>query len=308
MHITAAFLRLIRWQNLLFIALTQILFYFCIVTPSLPSSYFEYSKSLSVSLLGWLVFASVLIAAAGYIINDYFDVNIDQVNKPDKMVVQRVISRRWAIFFHLFFTIVGLMISFYISYKTHKIIFLANVICALLLWFYSTTFKKKLLSGNIIISALTAWTIIVVYVAVNTSDVFSIQRIFKFMILYAGFAFIISLVREAVKDMEDMVGDAKYNCRTMPIAWGIRASKVYVGVWLVVLIGALLVVQIYALMLGWWLSSIYSVFFIIVPLIIIVRKLFAAIEIKEYHSLSTYVKLIMLSGILSMIFIRIAIT
>ena len=227
MKFLTAFLRLIRWPNLIFIALTQLLFYYCIILPSLPQAYLQLQHKLTEPVLFFLIAASVLIAAGGYIINDYFDINIDRVNKPGKMVVEKIIYRRWAILLHIFITTAGVALSFYVSAKTNYLIVLANIVCTMLLWFYSTTFKKKLLSGNIIISALMAWTIIVLYFATNTKFYAlqnmlpeiktAMQRIYKFAALYAGFAFIISLIREVVKDIEDMEGDAKYNCKTMPV-------------------------------------------------------------------------------------------
>lgn len=309
-----AFFRLIRWPNLFFIALTQALFYYCIILPSLPSSYYLLHDKLTVPLFILLVVASILIAAAGYIINDYFDINIDQVNKPEKMVVEKIIKRRWAIVFHLILTITGIGISFYVALKANLLIFPANIISALLLWFYSTTFKKKLLSGNIIISALTAWTIFVLYFAVNTIYIVThnfpyeitrgINHIYKFAALYGGFAFIISLIREVIKDMEDMEGDARYGCKTMPIEWGIPASKVFVAVWLIVLIAALAVIQFYVLQLGWWLSAVYCILLIILPCIWVLNKLYKAQVPADYHKLSSVIKLIMLTGILSMVFLK----
>src|SRR5262245_50816315 len=118
-----AFFRLIRWPNLFFIALTQALFYYCIVVPSLPDSYYLLHDKLTERLFFLLMAASVLIAAGGYIINDYFDINIDQVNKPDKMVVEKIISRRWAILFHLIITIIGIAISFYVAIRANLFIF-----------------------------------------------------------------------------------------------------------------------------------------------------------------------------------------
>ncbi len=314
MKLISAFFRLIRWPNLVFIALTQILFYYCIIIPSLPDSYFQSSGSLNPSILNILVTASVLVAAAGYIINDYFDINIDLVNKPSKMVVQKIIKRRWAIFFHLVITFTALVLSAFVAYKTSFIIIVANIVCAILLWVYSTTFKKKLLSGNIIISALTAWTVMVLYFATNntltaTSALPSVvatgmYRIYKFAALYAGFAFIISLIREVVKDIEDKEGDARYNCKTMPIVWGVPASKVFVGVWLVVLAGALLIVQFYVIQIGWWMSALYVLLFVIIPLVWILKKFYVAQTTKQYHQISNAVKLVMLTGICSMIFIK----
>ncbi|MDQ6723025.1 MAG: UbiA family prenyltransferase, partial [Thermoproteota archaeon] len=132
----------------------------------------------------------------------------------------------------------------------------------------------------------------------------SMRHIFKYAVLYAGFAFIISLVREVVKDIEDMEGDEKYNCKTMPIVWGIPASKVFAAVWIIVLISAVSIVQFYVLQLGWWASSLYCILLIIVPLIWILRNLYQAQVAGEYHRLSNIIKLIMLAGILSMFFLK----
>lgn len=316
MKLIAAFFRLIRWPNLVFIALTQCLFYYFIIIPSLPLAYYEQLHKLTPQLFVLLVVASVLIAAAGYIINDYFDINIDQVNKPDKMIVQKIINRRWAIILHLVLTFTGLALSTWVALKTSLIIILANIICALLLWVYSTTFKKKLLSGNIIISALTAWTVLVLYFATNTSLSLTpgvtdngvlggMHTIYKFAALYAGFAFIISLIREVVKDIEDMEGDARYNCKTIPIVWGIPAAKVFVAVWLVVLIGALVVVQFYVLQIGWWLSALYVLLLVIAPLVWILKKFYLAQTPAQYHRVSNMVKLVMLTGICSIVMTRI---
>ncbi len=315
MKLITAFLRLVRWPNLLFIALTQFLFYYCIIVPALPEKYFILPNSINTCIFNLIVVASVMIAAGGYIINDYFDIDIDQVNKPDKMVIEKSISRRWAILFHWVFTTAGICISLYVSLHTTWIVFITNVVSTFLLWVYSTTFKKKLLSGNIIIAALTAWTILILYFATNTTYSLPLyrmadfavpmKRIFKFSVSYAAFAFIISLIREAVKDMEDMIGDAKYNCKTMPIAWGIPASKVYSGVWIIVLTGALLIVQVYALLSGWWASALYTVVLIIAPLIYVLQHLYRAQEIRQYHRLSTLIKLIMLAGIVSILFFKI---
>ncbi|MEO6731122.1 MAG: geranylgeranylglycerol-phosphate geranylgeranyltransferase [Ferruginibacter sp.] len=315
MKLITAFFRLIRWPNLVFIVLTQFLFFYCVIVPSLPDSYYLQENKLTPLVFYLLVIASVFIAAAGYIINDYFDINIDLINKPGKMIVQKIIDRRWAIILHLVITFIGLVLSVYVSMKTSLVIIMANIVCALLLWVYSTTFKKKLLSGNIIISGLTAWTVLVLYFAtINTLPLTSglpaevaagMNRIYKFAALYAGFAFIISLIREVVKDIEDMEGDARYNCKTMPIVWGVPAAKVFVGVWLVVLIGALGILQFYVLQIGWWLSALYIMLLVIVPLIWILKKFYMAQTASQYHYVSKMIKLVMLTGICSIIFIKI---
>lgn len=316
MVLIKAFFQLIRWPNLVFIALTQMLFYYCFIYANdrgLDSLNGIYLKP---SLFVLLMIASVLIAAAGYIINDYFDLNIDKINKPQRIVVERVIKRRWAIIWHLIFTSIGVLISFYIGYKINNwLLGLLNLLSGVLLWFYSTTFKKKLMIGNIIISMLTAWVVIVLYfcewrfhyVFNYEADRYKqyIQLLFKVSVLYGGFAFIISLIREVIKDLEDMQGDERYGCRTMPIVWGVPASKVFTATWLVVLIATLVIMQVYAIQQHWWWLAIYSIVCVVLPLILILKQLNKAMVMEDYHKLSVRIKMVMLTGILSMIFFKI---
>lgn len=294
----------------MFIAITQLLFVYCIVHPVFAGV--GVSPNIRAEYFLLLVLSSVTIAAAGYIINDYFDLNIDLINKPDKLVVEKVISRRWVIVWHLVLSFIGVAVALFIDFTTTvKFLTLANLGCVALLFLYSISLKKKLLSGNILISLLTAWVILVVTYC-ETSNLLrtigfapSTTKVTRISFLYAGFAFIISLIREVVKDMEDIEGDRKYGCNTMPIAWGINTSKVFVSVWLVVLIAALVIVQFYVLQFKWWWSAAYCILFIIAPLIYIFKKLFTAHTSNDYHSLSSLIKLTMFTGILSMIFFRI---
>lgn len=312
MKLLVAFLRLVRTLNLVFIAFTQLLFLYCVVIPVFQQA--NMPLIIPIHLFVLLVIASVLIAAGGYIINDYFDLNIDQVNKPGKLVVEKLIKRRWAIVWHFVLSAAGILLSTYVAWKT-RVWWLApaNVCCVVALWFYSTTFKRKLLSGNIIISLLTAWTVMVVgfivhYKVIKTpglSGLVQASKIMRITFLYAGFAFIISLIREVIKDIEDMAGDAKYGCRTMPIVWGVNVSKVFTGTWIIVLVAALLIVQAYVLTFEWWGSALYCVLLIIIPLLYILRKLYTAQSSREFHALSNWVKLVMLTGIVSMIFFKI---
>jgi 4-hydroxybenzoate polyprenyltransferase len=309
MNIVSAFFKLIRWPNLFFIAVTQVLFRFFVLNFVYRGSNNDYGENikLSLPLFYWLVFASICIAAAGYIINDYFDVNIDLVNKPGKLIVDRYIKRRWTIVWHIILSFMGLVISCYIGYKLRNFyIPLFNFAAIIALFFYSTTFKKKLLIGNIIISLLTAWVILVLTFSeysfrIIFPDIYW-KRLVKVSFIYAGFAFIISLIREVIKDMEDMQGDAKYGCTTMPIVWGLQVSKVFAAVWLGVIIAGIAFVQFYVIQLGWWLSAIYSLLTIIIPLTWVLRKLYMAQSPKDFHQLSNAVKLVMFTGILSMIF------
>lgn len=312
MKLLNGFLRLVRLPNLVMIAVTQVLFYFSLVDP-----FYDEGVNTSFRLFHFflIIISSLLIAAAGNIINDYFDRNIDEINKPEKKIVDKLIKRRWVIVMHIVFSLTAILLGFYVDSQTPVFwLGFSNAICVLLLFAYSISLKKKLLVGNVLISLLTAWVVLVCFLCYYRSfycDCTSgelqiiLNRFMRISILYAGFAFVISLIREVVKDMEDMEGDRKYGCKTIPIAWGIPAAKVFVAVWLVVLIGMISVVQIYVWQLGWYRSAAYSIVLIIAPLVWILRGLYRAQVPKDYHQLSTVIKLVMLAGLLSMIFFRI---
>jgi 4-hydroxybenzoate polyprenyltransferase len=223
------------------------------------------------------------------------------------VIIGKFINRRSAILLHALFSFAGFVLSLYIGYKLQNVLIpFFNFLAIIILWFYSSTFKKKILIGNILISLLTAWVILVLAVAeyrfrISPHDIVW-QRLLKLSFIYAGFAFIISLIREVIKDMEDLQGDLKYGCKTMPIVWGLPVAKVFTGVWIVVLAGILVVIQIYVVQLGWWFSALYSLIAIIIPLMWVLLKLYKATTSAEFHQLSSAVKFIMLAGIISMVF------
>ncbi|MFP5041423.1 geranylgeranylglycerol-phosphate geranylgeranyltransferase [Parasediminibacterium sp. JCM 36343] len=311
MKTIVAFFRLARWSNLLFIVLTQWMFIYCIVAPIFQAA--NVQPHIHGQFIFLLILSYVLVGAGGYIINDYFDLNIDQINKPDKVVIDRYIGRRWAIVFHICFTVASILIGIYVDLQTHvHFLGFANLVNGIFLFVYSLSLKKKLLVGNVMIAFLLAW--VIVAVTCCEADQFTLllqhrlvntQKLLRYTILYGGFAFIVNLIREAVKDMEDVEGDRKYGCRTMPIAWGINATKVFVAVWLVVLIAMLVLLQFYAIQFGWWFFSLYCILVVVVPLVIVFKKLFKAQTPKDYHAISSLIKIVMLTGILSMVFFKI---
>ncbi len=315
MKLITAFLKLIRWPNLVMIAVTQVLFYFSLV-PLYAGDTFQIVSTFKDLHYLLLIISSVLIAAAGNIINDYFDRNIDEINKPKKKVIDRFIKRRWAIVLHILFSFIGMLIGFYIDMQTPVFwVGLSNTFCVVLLFAYSISLKKKLLVGNVLISMLTAWVILIgflCYYRTMSCDNCEaseweavLRRFIRISFLYAGFAFVISLIREVVKDLEDIEGDKRYGCKTMPIAWGIPATKVFVAVWLVVLIGMISIVQFYVLQFGWYWSAAYCILLIIIPLVWVLRQLYKAQVPKDYHRVSTVIKLVMMAGLLSMIFFKV---
>jgi len=303
-------LKLIRWPNLVFIALTQVMFSYCVIQPLFKQA--NVASNIHGLYFLYMVLTYVLIAAAGYIINDYFDLNIDQVNKPHKVVVARIISRRWVLLWHILLSIVAICFSFYIDFNANntKVAGVSAAICVVLLFLYSASLKKKFLIGNVMVAAITAWVIVVLtwceanhfVLLVKYQTGINQKKLLALTVLYTGFAFIISLIREVVKDMEDVEGDRRYGCKTMPIVWGINATKVFVAVWLIVLIAVLSIAQFYVIQFGWWLSIGYCFLLIVAPLIWIFKQLFKAQSSKDFNRLSTAIKMVMFTGILSMVF------
>jgi len=308
MNLVGAFIKMIRLPNLIFIVLTQVLFHITVLDTILLAI------GIRPTIDGWnfilLSVASVLIAAAGYIINDYFDINIDQINKPTANVVDKIVSRRWAMAWHFVLSGFGIILSAWLAWRTGLwYILIGNFICVLLLFGYSVSLKRKLLSGNILISLLIAWVILIICFSQINMPFRSLpgvseasNKIIRIGILYAAFAFISSLIREAIKDIEDLQGDERYGCRTMPIVWGVNAAKVYIAVWLVVILALLVILQVYVARFEWWWAMVYSIVFIIGPFVLIFFQLYKAKDQKDYHRLSNWTKLVMLTGILSMIF------
>lgn len=302
----AAFFRLVRWPNLLFIALTQYLFFYAVLNPLFVRE--GVNNNLDFFYLSLLIFSSVFIAGAGNIINDYFDLNIDVVNKPDKVIIGKHIHRHWAISCHVVLSTTAVVIGFYLDFKAGTFLLgITNMICVTLLFIYSMVLKRKVLWGNILVSLLTAWTVAVITFSETKALLadFSSQHIStitRITILYTSFAFIISLIREMIKDAEDIEGDRKYGCTTFPIVFGIPATKVFIYVWLFIIIGLLIVLLFYVMPFGWWLGMAYILLFILLPLVNIALNLSRAATPREFHNLSSLVKIVMLTGICSMVF------
>lgn len=306
-----AFLGLIRWPNLVFIFLTQIMFRYCVLHPAFSAAGIPHTVSEHHFFL--IVSSYIFIAAAGYIINDYFDLNIDLVNKPGKVFITNGISKRQALTWYGGLNLLAIAGSVYVDMNSAtQAGGISAMVCILLLFFYSKIWKKRFLIGNVLVAAITAWSITVLAILEDNLKwpaaaqylTFNLNKIFLLTILYTAFAFIVSLIREVVKDMEDVNGDSQYGCRTMPIVWGLSACRVFVAMWLVVLILMLIVTGIFLSTSLWWLFIIYALVFILFPLLSILRNLFHAQNAADYNRISKHIKLVMLTGILSMLFFK----
>lgn len=281
-YILFGFYRLIRVPNLLIIALTQYMVRIFLIGPK--SEWFHHLLEPSLFLL---VLSTVFIAAAGYIINDYYDVKIDTINKPKRVVIGRMLRRRIAMGAHTVLNFLGLFIGLYLGFQ----LFVFNFMAGFLLWLYSNQLKRLPFIGNFAIALLTASSLVVLAVYYKQNE---------FLIYtYAVFAFSISLIREIIKDMEDVRGDANFGCKTLPIVWGLRRTKILLYILVVSFVLILLSLASY---LNNQLIY-YFLIFILIPLTWLIIRLVRADTKNEFGYLSKLCKFIMLIGILSMVWL-----
>ena len=298
------FLNLIRWKNLIMIALVQVLIKYALLLPFFES----HGVITTLKPLGFaiLVIATVLIAAGGYVINDIYDIEIDKVNKPEKLIVGKHISEKTALTLFIILNVIGVGLGYYLSNGIGKSgFFVIFIIASALLYIYSSYLKQILLVGNIVVSLVVSLSILLVGIFELLPAITDVNRtiqitFFKIILDYAIFAFMINLVRELVKDIEDIDGDYKGGMQTLPIVLGReRANKIVFTLSLIPLIGVIYYVITYLFkqteVVG------YFLVLVIAPLIYISIKLFSAEEKSQYKHISLILKLVMLTGMLSML-------
>jgi len=294
------FLNLIRWKNLLLIAFVQVLIKYALFQP------FNIDVTLNGFGFSLLVMATLCIAAAGNIINDIYDIDTDLINKPEKVIVSKSISEPKAFNLFLTLTIIGVCIGFYLSNLIDKTGFSALFIfTSALLYVYTTSLKQTFLIGNIVVSVLVALSIIIVGLfdlipAITSENQQTQLAIFKILINYALFAFMINLLREIIKDIEDFEGDTKAEMRTLPIVIGKNKAKIV----LFVLSFIPLFTIVYYVVTFLYKQQIavgYFLLFIIAPLLYFTFKILSANTKKKLHQLSNVLKLILFFGVLSLL-------
>ena len=251
-----------------------------------------------------LVIATVCIAAGGYVINNIMDQDTDEIAKPQNRVVGVSISETVAYNWDIGLTIIGVGIGFYLSNVIYKPTFASMfILVATLLYMYATSFKQIPVLGNVVVALMLSTSIIIIGLfdilpAIDMDNRFRMKEAFDILMHYAIFAFIINLIREIVKDMEDMDGDYQSGINSLPIAIGVQKTKIIVGVLTVISIG----------ILAYYVNSnlfeldyvvYYTMILIVGPLIYFGVKLLNATTKKEFHHLSLVLKIILFFGILS---------
>lgn len=309
-EIIKPYLQLLRVGNLTFVAILLYVMEKWVATPLLQLE--QFGELMPWWILTLLIVSVIGIAAGGYVINDYFDVKIDRINRPDNLVVTRIISRDAAMNLFYGLTAVGVIAGTVVAWWAHSwTLLFTYIVIPGLLWFYSASYKRMFLVGNLVVAFASA--IVPLLVAIANADY--LHHLYQNALAYspivgelyvwtggfAIFAFLLTWVREIVKDIEDIEGDREMECRTLPIVWGDKVAKIIATILLVVI--AILIVYMLFAVLPFsheWksLPTRYVVFGLIVPILCSIVLLWAANNRTEYHRVQTIIKFAMFMGML----------
>lgn len=286
-----SFAKLIRIENLLLMALVLYV-----------SNYYIYVKegnALPTFYLIILTISTIFIAAGGYVINDYFDLKIDKINKPNELILEKTIHRKAGILWHLVFSITGLLGGIYLAYKTgHLSLSVIQILSIILLLLYSNILKKILILGNLTIALLAGLLPVLPYIYAKLLYPQISIITTNALLSLSAFAFFTTLIRELIKDIQDMEGDTVGKRKTIPIVWGFLASKIIAFFLLLLLIIFLLPFLIYYYFQYQYTAVVYNLTLLIFPVILTIFLLIKYQEPKKFYILSAIMKGIMLAGII----------
>ena len=318
-----SFFRLVRWKNLLIILVTMVFMRYAIIETLISNISISLAHgmgeniplSLKFPLLNFiiLVFSTICIAAGGYVINDYFDVKTDLINKGN-VIVGTSISRHKAMMWHNIFNLLGVVGGFYISSRSGYIWFgLIFLLVSGLLYFYSASYKRQFLVGNLIVALMVAmvpmlvvifeWSALYTYCSVYAVTIPDFSFLFYWIGGFSLFAFLSNLIREIVKDIEDFEGDIAYGRNTLPIVLGVKSSKVIVS--------TLVLSTIVLLYLAWFsfirdlITLIYLSLTVAIPLGVLAILIHRSNEKRQFHFAGGFMKAIMMAGLFYSVVVKI---
>lgn len=301
-------MRLIRLVNLLYLAAAQFLVQYTIIRPILAQSHVE--PTLDLFHFSVLVISTLFIAAAGYIINDYFDVKVDALNKPSHILIDRTIPRREAILLHLVLSGIGIVMAFWIAWHASNIkLGFIHILVALLLWFYSTNYKRNGLAGNFIIAFLSSLVIILpalydrqLFYPANELIRRAASTILIILFFYFILLFMLAFMRELVKDVLNAIGDARIGSHSFPVRYGMAVSRNVIYV----LQFVFLIAIVYLQQIEWrgddFSSAIFLFATVELPMIITAYLLWKPEDQKNYLAANFIFRGIMGMALLSMVY------
>jgi 4-hydroxybenzoate polyprenyltransferase len=298
-----AIIRILRIPNLVIIALTFCIIRYLVFIPVLSG--FSESPQMTDQQFLIMVIATMIIAAAGYIANDYFDVVTDRINKPAKQFIGNQISPGSALASAILLSIVAISLSIWLSIKLESVVAASLLILALLVtWWYAIRLKKSFLWGNVAVASLSAGTIAMAWLVEKQTAVILVEPsgiITRIILAISTFAFLLSMLREIIKDIEDIEGDKLTGCKSLPVIKGISVTKNTLFVFSGITFALLLITQLFLVQYSKYISTFWLFAFVEIPLIIFITSLVKAESKSEFHRLSSLLKWIMVGGILSIV-------
>lgn len=300
-------LNIVRPINLLILAFTQILCRLSITNVAFLEN-LGIQPMLSNSYFALLVLSTLLIAAGGYIINDIADIDIDTVNKPEKVIVNKYISEAMAMKLYMTFSFLGLLLGGILAWHVEmKQLVMLHVMMVAFLFFYANYLKSKLLIGNLVVAFCAAFSILIIifFDLDHVHDMNEGQGLvylgsYAALFCYSFFAFITTLMREIIKDMEDKIGDCDFDCKTVPIVWGDRIAKgIVTGLNLILLLVFSLFILLFVQ--NQYMKGLVVAVILLIPSLFFQYKLIVAKEKMDYSFLSIVLKVIMILGVSTLI-------
>jgi 4-hydroxybenzoate polyprenyltransferase len=302
------FLRLIRYQNLLMLALMQFIFRYGFLnyqkipllepTP-IPQALNDWQYAL-------FVLSTLAIAAGGYLINNIFDQETDRENKPAQVIVGKFITEKIAYNYYFALNVIGVGLGFYVSNVIGKpMLAMVFILISFVLYLYASSLKQTLLVGNFIVAVLLALSVLIIavfdlYPVLSGENRRTLGLLFEIMLDYAVFAFIINFLREIVKDLEDVNGDYNQGMNTLPIVLGVARTSILVFWLSLIPIGILLYyINTYFVAFELYITTVYALVLVVAPLIYFSIKMWAAKTQKDFHHLADVLKFVLFFGIVS---------
>ncbi len=302
------FINLIRYKNIIILAATQLLIHFSVIAPTIQS--YSITGILSTANIFLIVISSCLIAAGGYVINDYFDIKIDRINKPNKMIITNGIEKKTAMRFYQILTAIGIIIGLIPAFATSSITLgFIVVVTPGMLWFYSASYKRQLIIGNIIVATATALAVLLPLIAQNAVlyDIYGDLiyqtpipiHLYTLVCGFALFAFAFTIIREIIKDLQDEIGDREMECHTIPIVWSTTTAKIIISAITTIVLASLLILSHKYLNFGMDnnISLRYFSFAVAAPSITMLAMLWSK-SCSAYKNASNMVKFTIILGLL----------
>jgi 4-hydroxybenzoate polyprenyltransferase len=281
----ASLFSVVRGYNILIIFIAQYLASIYILAPDKPLREVLFDANLFI-----LVIASTLAIASGYLINNFYDIEKDMINRPEKTLLDNYISQKTKLAIYFTMNFLSVILASYVSFKA--VLFFSVFI--FFLWFYSHKLKKYPFVGTLAASILAITPFFVVFVYYKNFDIV--------IFVHATFLFLIISIRELIKDLENIKGDLTQNYKTIPVVYGIKFSKKIISVLVALTLAPTLILMSNKFAIGYMHYYFLLCFIVLVVFLFFLWKSYSKIQYTLLHNL---LKFIIVVGVFSILLIDI---